>query len=272
MGTGGKNQFVISEKIELHKQNQYLGVIYLNRPKEMNPLNWDTVLMLKDALKDMSNDNEIRVIALTGNGKAFSAGGDLKAYQKLQRDEIGFRQFLEDFHSLCGLIEEIQKPVIALINGFSVAGGTELLLACDFAYAAESARIGDGHLNFGQMGGGGVLGRICRRIHPQRARELLFTGKLLTAQEAMAWGLVNKVVPDGRLIEAATEFANEISKKSPLALANMKGVVNQALRMREEDALLLERRVCHHYCTTSHDAPEGLTAFSEKREAEYKGS
>lgn len=267
-----KNQFIICEKIELRKKNQYLGIIYLNKPKKMNPLSWETVLMLKNVLKEMSEDDEIRVIALTGKGKAFSAGGDLKAYQKLQRNEIGMRDYLEDFHSLCDQIEETRKPVIALINGFSIAGGTELLLSCDFAYASESARIGDGHVNFGQMGGGGVLGRICRRMHPQRAREILFTGKLFSAKEVMEWGLVNKVVPDGKLIEVALEFANEVSKKSPLALGNMKGVFNQALRMREEDALLMERQVAHHYGITSNDAQEGLAAFAEKREPQYRGS
>ena len=266
-----ENNSVIEEKIELKKKNQYLGLIRFNRPEEMNPVNWDTVLLLKGILKRLAEDDEVRVIALTGKGKAFSAGGDLKSYQKLQGDEIGFRGFLKDFHSLCALIEDIQKPVIGLINGFSAAGGTELLLSCDFAYASEKARIGDCHLNFGQMGGGGVLGRICRRIHPQRAREILFTGKLYTAQEAMDWGLVNRVVPDGTLIDAALDFANEVSKKSPLALANMKFVVNKALRMREEDALLLERKVCHHYCLTSHDANEGLAAFAEKRDPNYKG-
>jgi enoyl-CoA hydratase/carnithine racemase len=265
------NNSVIKEKIELKSKKQYLGLVYLNRPEEMNPLNWDTVVRLKDILKGLSEDDEIRVIALTGKGKAFSAGGDLKSYQKLQRDEVGFRGFLEDFHSLCDLIEEIEKPVVALVNGFSAAGGTELLLSCDFAYASESARIGDCHLNFGQMGGGGVLGRICRRIHPQRAREILFTGKLYTAQEALDWGLVNRVVPGDKLMDAALDFANEVSKKSPLALANMKAVLNKALRMREEDALLLERRACHHYCITSHDAHEGLAAFAEKRDPNYKG-
>jgi len=209
------NRSVIKEKIELESKNQYLGLVSFNRPEDMNPLKWDTVVLLRDILKSLAEDAEIRVIALTGKGKAFSAGGDLKAYQKLQRDEIGFRDFLEDFHSLCAFIEEIRKPVIALVNGFSAAGGTEIILSCDFAYASESARIGDGHLNFGQMGGGGVLGRICRRLHPQRAREILFSAKLYTAQEVMDWGLINRVVPDGKLIDAALEFANEVSKKSP---------------------------------------------------------
>ena len=271
MKRSDKSKFIICEKKKLHKKNQYLGVIYFNRPEEMNPLGGDTILLLKSALEDMSKNDKIRVIALTGKGKAFSAGGDLKAYQKLQRNEIEWKNYLEEFHSFCRQIEEIRKPVIALINGFSVAGGTELLLSCDFAYASESARIGDGHLNFGQMGGGGVLGRVCRRIHPQRARELLFSGKLLTAQEALEWGLVNKVVPHDKLIDAALELANNISKKSPLALGNMKEILNQSLRMREEDALLLERWATRHYCATSYDAQEGITAFAEKREAKYKG-
>lgn len=266
-----KSKLIICEKKELDKRNQYLSVIYFNRPKEMNPLGGDTVLLLKNILNDMSKDDEVRVIALIGKGKAFSAGGDLKAYKELQRNEIEWGNYLEEFHSLCRQIEEIRKPVIALVNGASVAGGTELILSCDFAYASESARIGDGHLNFGQMGGGGVLGRICRRIHPQRARELLFTGKLLTAKDALEWGLVNKIVPGDKLIDEALELANNISNKSPLALGHMKEIFNQSLRMREEDALLLERWATHHYCSTSYDAQEGITAFAEKREAQYKG-
>ena len=265
-------ELVLYEKIALDElPKQYLGLVTLNRPNDLNPLDWDTFLKLKEVLENMASDVEVRVIAITGNGKAFSAGGDLKRYKNLQKDEQGFREFLRDVHSTFNFIEKIEKPVIGLINGYCVAGGFELVLACDFAYAAESAKIGDGHINYGQMGGGGSLSRIVRRIHPSWGRELLFTGKLISAQEAMEWGIVNRVVPDGKLIEAALECTRGISRKSPLALKNMKRVVNRALKMREEDAIALECEVTHHYCVTSFDAQEGLAAFAEKRSAKYKG-
>ncbi len=271
MGARGNRKLVLAERIGLSKKGTYLGLISLNRPEKLNPLDWDTIVQLYDLLLEFSERDEIRLISLTGKGRAFSAGGDLKSYIKLQRDETGFWRFTGLFHSICSLVEGMRKPVIALVNGYCVAGGLELLLACDFAYAEESARIGDGHINYGQMGGGGDLSRLIRRIHPARARELLYSGRLLSAREALDWGLVNKVVPDGKLLEEALRFANDVATKSPLALGNMKEMVNKAMRMREDDSLALERLMCHHYCLTSHDAQEGLASFAEKREADYKG-
>lgn len=271
MGANGNRRLVLAERIELTKRGSYLGVISLNRPDKLNPLDWDTIVELKDLLWEFSESDEIRVVSLTGKGKAFSAGGDLKSYIQLQRDETRFWRFTGLFHSICGLIEEMRRPVVALVNGYCVAGGLELLLACDFAYAEESALIGDGHINYGQMGGGGDLSRLVRRIYPARARELLYSGRLLSAREALDWGLVNKVVPDGKLVEEALRFANEVATKSPLALGNMKEMVNKAMKMREGDSLALERLMCHHYCLTSHDAREGLASFAEKRKADYKG-
>jgi len=271
MGANRKRRAVLAERIELTMKGCYLGLISLNRPDKLNPLDWETLVLLEEALLDLSRRDEVRVICVTGKGKAFSAGGDLKSYIELQRDEVRFWKFTGLFHSICSLIEGMRKPVIALVNGYCVAGGLELLLACDFAYAEESARIGDGHINYGQMGGGGDLSRLVRRIHPARAREMLYSGRLLTAREALEWGLVNKVVPDGKLMEEAVRFADDIAAKSPLALGNMKEMVNKAIKMREEDSLALERLMCHHYCLTSHDAQEGLRSFAEKREAHYKG-
>lgn len=267
--TGGDT--ILISRHPLAVEETYLGLVTMNRPKEMNPMDWSMVKKMHAAFEELAKDESVRVMAITGAGKAFSAGGDLKAYLTLQRDEKGFREFLEDLHATFNYIEQIPKPVVALVNGVSAAGGTELLLACDFAYAAESAKIGDAHLNFGQMGGGGVLARLPRWILPGYARELLFTGKFLNAQEAFQWGLVNRVVPDDKLLDAALDFANIVAKKSPLGVRNMKQVTNQGLKMRLEDALLLELRVTHHYCLTSFDAQEGLRAFAEKREPKYRG-
>jgi enoyl-CoA hydratase/carnithine racemase len=187
------------------------------------------------------------------------------------RDEEGFREFLNDGRALMRTIELASQPAIALVNGFAVAGGIELLLACDFAYAAESAKIGDGHVNFGQVGGGGSHVRLPRRISIPRAREILFTGKLLSAQEALEWGLVNRVVPDDKLIDAGLEFANIIAQKSPLGIRIVKRLVNEGLNLDEEAIANLEIQMVHHYALTSYDCHEGLRAFSEKQKPKFEG-
>lgn len=265
------NEVLIS-RLSLSSEGCFLGLVTMNRPEEMNPLSWSVVKKMKSAMSDLAEDSSVRVIAVTGSGKAFSAGGDLKSYIKLQKDEKGFWAFLEDLHGLCNYMQfEVSKPVIALVNGVSAAGGTEVMLACDFAYAAQSARIGDAHLNFGQMGGGGVLTRLPRVISPNYAREIMFSAKFFSAEDCLRWGLVNRVVPDGELMKAGLEFADVVATKSPLAVKNMKQVSNRGLTMRFEDSLALESRVTHHYCLTSFDSNEGLMAFSERRKPKFIG-
>jgi len=270
-----KQDIVISERIPLKEGGQYLGLITFNSPETMNALDMNIGTKIGEIfMGDFAPDEKVRIIAFTGTGKAFSAGGNLKGYQTVQqpKEEGGtFDTFLNATHTFFNMIEETEKPVIALVNGYCVAGGLELLLACDFGYAAESAMIGDGHANFGMMGGGGDLTRLPRYILPARARELLYTGKFLTAKEALEWGLVNKVVPDEKLIDAGLEFANIIATKSPLGVANMKHVVNTGLKSSFEDSLKLEINTTYHYCTESFDAREGLKAFAEKRTPKYQG-
>lgn len=250
-----------------------LGLVTLNRPGEMNPLDWDTVRELGRALDTLASEPAIRVIAITGAGRAFSAGGDMKKYRTLQRDAQDFPQFLADIHDVFARIPQYPKPVVALVNGIAVAGGIELVLFCDFAFMAESARIGDAHLPYGQMGGGGVLTMLPRVVGPARARELIVTGRLLRAEEAMAWGLVSRVVPDGELVAAATELTGEVMKKSPLALAQAKRTLNAAFFSGTgvDAGLRLEREVTARYCLTSADAAEGLDAFAAKRTPRWTG-
>ncbi|MCX5998380.1 MAG: enoyl-CoA hydratase/isomerase family protein, partial [Chloroflexi bacterium] len=247
------------------------GLITLNRAEEMNPLNWATVKDLRKALEALSSDSTVRVIAITGAGRAFSAGGDLKAYMHLYRHETEYRGFLHDMRVTFDSMAMLPQPVVALVNGYCIAGGIELMEACDFAYAAKSAKIGDGHPNFGQIGGAGGNVRLPRWISPPRARELLFTGKLLSADEALAWGLVNRVVPDDKLLEAGLDFANVVATKSPLGTRLTKELCNTTLNMRLEDALYVEIQGNVHYCVSSHDAYEGLEAFDEKRQPKFEG-
>jgi enoyl-CoA hydratase len=250
------------------------ALLTLNRPDVLNAIDWDMITEFDEAVTTVVADRDVRLLMVTGAGRAFSAGGDLKKYIDLQRDPVGFPAFLADFHRVLSRLRDLPVPTVALVNGVTAAGGLELLIACDLVVAAESARIGDGHLNYGQMGGGGVLTLLPRMIGIQRACELMFSGRFLSAPEARDWGLVGRVVPDARLVEEGLAIGREVAVKSPLAVANAKEVMTTIWRqsLSVDAGLALERDRNCRYCLTSHDAPEGLLAFAERREANYRGS
>jgi len=250
------------------------GLITLNRPEQLNPIDSDMLRELDGAIDAFAADPEVRALLVTGAGRAFSAGGDLKAYVELQRDPVAFPAFVAELHRVFGRLREVRVPSVALVNGVTAAGGLELLLNCDVAIAGRSARIGDGHLNFGMMGGGGVLTLLPRFVGIARARELVLTGRFLDADEAAAWGLVSRVVEDGALRAAGLELAATISEKSPLAVANAKEVMHAvwADSLPVDAALRLERERNAFYCLTSSDAREGLEAFAAKRPPRFTGT
>lgn len=270
----GPSPVLLVERAMLDREQQHTAtVLRLNRPDKYNAIDWEMVRALDAAIDDIDADAETRCVLITGAGRAFSAGGDLEKYIDLQQDPVEFPRFVADLHATFGRLRRLRVPVIALVNGVAVAGGLELLLNCDFAIAAQSARIGDGHLNFGQMGGGGALTLLPRAIGRERAAELIFTGRLLDARESMAWGLVNRVVDDEELLSTGLDVAREIATKSPLALANAKEVVQTvwATNGTEADALQLERERNDEYCLTAEDAREGLQAFKDKRPPRFTG-
>ena len=197
----------------------------------------------------------------------------MKKYRTLQRDPVAFPRFVGDLHRIFGRLRDLPVPVVALVNGVTAAGGLELILNCDLAIAGASARIGDAHLNFGQMGGGGVLTLLPRTIGRARAAELILSGRFLSAPECVEWGLVSRVVPDDELLGAGLAFAREVAAKSPLAVANAKQVMNRlwADNGSVDAALRYELERDAFYCLTSHDAPEGLDAFAQKRTPRFTG-
>jgi enoyl-CoA hydratase len=264
---------VLLELRPLQPEGGQVALLTLNRPEQLNAIDWEMVRALDAALDRVASDESVRALLLTGAGRAFSAGGDLKGYIELQRDPVRFPAFVADLHRAFGRLRRLRIPAVALVNGVTAAGGLELLLSCDFAIAAESARIGDGHLNFGQMGGGGVLTLLPRLIGPQKAAELMFSGRFLQACEAERWGLVSRCVPDDGLLDAGLAFAEEVATKSPLAVANAKEVMTTlwADRLPLDAGLRYERERNAYYCLTSEDAPEGLQAFAEKRPPRFKG-
>jgi len=249
------------------------AVLRLNRPAHLNPIDGDVLDRLAGHLDEIDADPRVRTVLVTGEGRAFSAGGDLKKYVELQRDPMAFPAFVRHLHQTFGRLRALRVPVVALVNGVTAAGGLELILNCDFAIVAESARIGDGHLNFGQMGGGGVLTLLPRAIGRARAMELLLSGRFLSAHEAVEWGLASRCVPDGELLDAGLAFAREVAVKSPLAVANAKQVAHQlwAENGSVEAGLSYELERDAYYCLTSHDAPEGLVTFAEKRTPRFEG-
>jgi enoyl-CoA hydratase/carnithine racemase len=252
--------------------NGVVAWIRLNRPKAMNALSPELVDELDRALAMIERDDGVRVAVVIGTGRAFSAGADLAfASESISRgDPAPMTAFVERIGAVFGRLSRFAKPVIAAVNGLALAGGLELLLCCDLVVAAESAKIGDAHANYGLLPGAGNAARLPKRIGSQRAKQLLFTGEFVAAADLVAAGLVNRVVPDAHLEREVQALAETIAAKSPLGLRRMKQVADASLALSDEAALRLERRtLAEHF--ESEDVREGLAAFRDKRKPEFRG-
>jgi len=247
-----------------------VATIRLNRPDKMNPLDRKTVAALNRTVKALERRDDVRVVILTGRGKAFSAGGDLEGYQSLYRDPEAFQRFLDDFQLLNRRIEDSAKIYLAAINGACVAGGLELMLACDMVVASETAKIADGHVNFGQLPGAGSSQRLPRTIGPLRAKYLLLTGRAIDGREAERLGLATLAVPAERMEETVRALAAELATMSPAGHKGAKYLVNEGLRWDLDEGLEMEKAFVHRYATTEPDATEGLLAFAEKRKPVFR--
>lgn len=245
---------------------KYIALIELNRPKELNALNLQLMGELRDALKDLDNDPEVRVIILTGNEKAFAAGADIKQMAgKSAIDMLEIDQF-----STWDQIKKTKKPLIAAVSGFALGGGCELAMTCDMIIASESAKFGQPEIKIGTMPGAGGTQRLTRAVGKAKAMELVLTGRFISGEEAMQYGLVNKVVPVEMYMHEATQLAKEIASMSPVSAKLAKESVNRAFETHLEEGLFFERK--NFYLTfASEDQKEGMQAFVEKRKPEYKG-
>ena len=243
----------------------------LNRPAAMNALSPSMIAALDRAIQGAGDDERVRCVVITGVGRAFCAGADLKAVRReTGGDEGALRKFLELAAGTMNRIERLPKPVIAAVNGFALAGGLEIVLACDLVLAAQSAKLGDAHVNHGLLPGGGSSVRLPRKLGPNRAKYLLFSGESVPAAELVACGFVHQVVADGELPAAAQALAQRIAGKSPLALRRLKQLVDAGLEQPRETALQLELLASEAHAF-SHDLKEGLAAFEERRPAHFLG-
>jgi enoyl-CoA hydratase/carnithine racemase len=248
--------------------------ITLNRPAAMNALSGPLCEELARALGQIERDPAVRVVVLTGAGRAFCAGADLKgvfdATGSGPQAEDPMNAFLDQVAGMIDRLRVLPKPTIAALNGLTMAGGLELAMACDLIVAAAGARIGDAHANFGVFPGAGGAAVLPRRIGPTAAKYLLFTGDTMPAAELVPLGLVNRVVPDDQLPAEVDKLAAQIGAKSPLVLRRMKQAVADSLEQPQSTALRMERLVLEAH-RHSHDLREGLAAFVGKRKPEFKG-
>lgn len=258
------------QTIEYEKKKQ-TAWIYLNRPKDMNSLSKYLIIELLEVLEKIEEDKSIRVAVLSGKGKAFCAGADLKELlADLEKMPDGQKKLLDYAGELFERLNHFSKPLIVVLNGITLAGGLEIAMTADLVIASEKAKIGDAHSNFGVLPGGGGAVRLPRKIGINRAKYLLFTGDFISAQEMKNYGFVNEVYPEHELEEAVQQLADKLSAKSPLVLREMKKLVTDGLEQPLDIALRQELSVLKNH-TRSHDFHEGLSAFSEKRTPDFKG-
>jgi enoyl-CoA hydratase len=244
----------------------YIGLVQLNRPKELNALNLELMGQLRDALVELDNNEDIRCIIITGNERAFAAGADIK--QMAGKNAIDMLKI--DQFSTWDTIRRIKKPIIAAVSGFALGGGCELCMLCDMIIASETAQFGQPEISIGVMPGAGGTQRLTRVVGKANAMEMVLTGKFINAQRAYELGLVNKVVPVELYLEEATKLAGEIALRSPLAVQSAKESVLKAYEMPLQEGLAFERKNFYMLFATE-DQKEGMAAFVEKRPAVFKG-
>ena len=260
----------MSDDLVTYEQQGAVAIITLNRPKSLNPLNLPTLEALDAAVVRASGDASVRVLVFTGAGdKAFVAGGDIPDLDT-RRGLAHYLDFGERIHAVFRRIETCDKPTIAAINGWALGGGTELLLSTDIRVAVESAKLGLPEINLGLFPGAGGSQRLMRQIPLCKAKEMMFLGDRITAAEAERLGLINRVVPDGALMEEVMKLANAMARKSPLILKFLKRSMVDGAEMPLRAALRHEHAMIGLVFDTD-DAHEGCGAFTEKRPAEFKG-
>jgi enoyl-CoA hydratase len=254
----------------LFESDGAVATITINREKVRNALNSATLAEIGAALEQVERDDRLRVAIITGAGdKAFAAGADINEL-RAQPSATAARQMSQRSHQLGLYIAQMSKIVIAAINGFALGGGLELAMSCDIRIAADTARVGQPEINLGIMPGWGGTQRLTRLVGPGMSKLLNLTGEMITADEALRIGLVERVYPAGELMSAARSLAQQIASKAPLAVAAIKQAINHGMDMALPDACMYEAALFGDI-TFTEDAKEGTSAFLEKRTPAWKG-
>jgi enoyl-CoA hydratase len=254
----------------IFERDKGVAKIIVNRPEARNALNRAVRQELRNVIESIETDKSIRVVIITGAGdKAFIAGADITELKEMTPAEM------EEFASSLGQqlytdIENLDVPVIAMINGFCVGGGCEVAMACDIRIASENAKFGQPEINIGIIPGGGGTQRLPRLVGWGNAKELIYTGRMIDAAEAERMGLVNRVVPCDKLEDTVNKLAENITSKSPLIIKIAKKIINRGMYTDLAAGLSYEKSSVA-LCFSTEDRKEGMSAFIEKRKPEFKG-
>lgn len=260
---------IMSENAVLFNKEGKIATIILNRPEVMNSMNQELIEGITMALAQASDDKEIKAVVLTGQGKAFCAGGDLNYLLSLT-DQISARDFIKKTGKLISIIMEMDKPVIAMVNGIAAGAGFNLALACDIVICAQSARFAQSFAKVGLVPDCGGLYLLPRVLGMHKAKELMFTADILNAETAYGLGIVNKVVSDAELKDTVYEFANRLSDGPSIALSMIKSMVNRSHKLDLESTLEYEANL-QAICMQTADHQEGIAAFKAKRAPIFQG-
>ena len=256
-------------KYIIYEKSDGVATITLNRPEALNAFSKDVVSEILHVLEDVKNDENVRVVVLTGAGeKAFSAGADIKSMAGM--NALKARELSLMGEKLCVALENLEKPVVAALNGYALGGGLEVAMSCDLRIASENARVGQTEVNIGLIPGWGGTQRLTRLVGMTKAKELVFTGKMIDAKTAEQIGILNMVVPADKFRETVRQFALELSSKAPVAVKVAKVLMNKGSDIGLDSALALEREGFGVVASTE-DLKEGVSAFTEKRKPIFKG-
>lgn len=251
------------------EEKDQVAILTLNRPQVMNSLNFDLLLALKEQVEGLRFNPDVRVVIITGAGeKAFCAGADLKERATLPPMRV--KEYIFTIRNLFTTIEQLNKPVIAAINGIALGGGTELALASDIRIASQTATMGLTETRLAIIPGGGGTQRLPRLIGKGKAKELIFTGRRVGADEALALGLVNQIAGPEALLDECLEMAAMICEAGPIAIEQAKYAINYGMETDLHTGLAIESNA-YWVTIPTEDRLEGLTAFREKRKPVYKG-
>ena len=241
-----------------------VGVVTLNRPERFNCISSELITGLDEAITAFENDDSVRVVLVQANGKHFCTGADLDEINQARTSREALASYIDRLHAVLNRLQACPRPVVCAVNGLALAGGLELMMACDVALAARDAQLGDQHAQFGLIPGGGGTQRLARIVGLRRALELMFSARWLSAEEALAWGLVNELTEPSELRDRAMAFCRDLAEKNPEGLAEMKRLTHQGLEMSLRDGLRLEADFVADGLRTANVA-EGLAAFQERR-------
>ena len=245
-----------------------IGYLRLNRPEVRNAISETMIAELLDIVQTIEKDNGLRVLIISGNGKAFMAGADIAELRQMTPMDI--LRWNEGIVRVAGRLENLRQPVIAALNGAAMGGGLELAIACTFRIMAQSAKVGLPEVKLGIIPGAGGTQRLPRLIGISKSAEIILTGDIIDAEKALALGMVNEVAPDNEVIQAAEQLARRIMANAPIAVDMAKNALDVGRDLPLEQAVQYAQKNCV-VCFSTADMQEGMSAFLEKRKPDFKG-